>query len=102
MGAAAAGGALDHCLVARAVALVALVAALPLMLGAMALHHLAFHLAIHFLAAFVLALVLGMLPLLMLGVLRGGVLRMVDGSSRGRLCRCDRNGCEKDVHRFTP
>lgn len=59
---------------AGAMALVALLAALPLMLGSMALHHLALHLAIHFLAALVLALVLGVLPLLMLGVLRGAML----------------------------
>ena len=80
----------------------ALLADLPLMLGAVALHHLAFHLAIHFSAAFMLALVLGLLTLLMLGVLRRAVPRMVDGSSRSCLRRCKRNGGEKDVHFVTP
>jgi predicted phage tail protein len=80
----------------------AFLATLRLMLGAMAFHHLAFHLAVHFLAALVLALVLGVLTLLMLSMLCRGVLRMIDGSSRCCLCRCKRNGCEKDVHFVAP
>ena len=77
-------------------------ALLALMLGTVALHHLALHLAIHFRAALVLALMLGVLALLILSVLRSTVPRMVDGSSRSRLSRCKRNGSQKDVHVITP
>jgi hypothetical protein len=74
------------------------------MLGAMALHHLALHLAVHFRAALVLALMLVLLPmrLLVLGVLGRAVLRMIDRSRIGSLCRGKRRSCDKDVHLFTP
>ena len=88
----------------------ALVPGLPLMLGAMPLHHLADHLPVDLLAALVLALMLSVLSvlamlvlaLLVLGVLGWAVLRMIDGGSPSCLCRCKRNGCEKDVHDVTP
>jgi len=95
-------GALDPRLMAGAVALVALMTRLALILGAVALHHPAFHLAIPFRAALVLALALGVLALLVLGVLRGIVARMVDLSSGRCLGRCERNSCEKYGHLITP
>jgi hypothetical protein len=84
------------------VALVSGVAALAVILGAVAVHHPAFHFAIHFRAAFMLTLTLGVLPLLVRGLLRSIVLRMVDGSSGRCLRRCERNGCDKHGHSITP
>jgi membrane protein implicated in regulation of membrane protease activity len=66
------------------IALMITMTAMPLMLGAVALHHGAHHLAVHFFAAFVFAPLLLLLLLLlhMLGVLFRRMLRMVDGGSR--------------------
>lgn len=78
------------------VAGVALLAVMPLMVGALAFHHLAFHLAIHFLAALMLAFVIGMvLTLLVPGMVRRRVLLVVDG---GGLRRCERKSGDENVH----
>ena len=80
----------------------AIVAALILMLGTVALHHLALHFAVHFLAALVLALMLRMLTLLVLGVLRRVVLRVIDWGSRSCLRGGERGDCEYKRHFSTP
>jgi hypothetical protein len=80
------------------VALVAILAvpiAMPLMLGAVALHHGAHHLAVHFFAAFVFA---PLMLLHMLGVLFRRMLRMIDGRSRSYLDRGHCRDSEKKRH----